>query len=107
MSEQRQVIPGGQQQYPLDVLEPIVRLLIDRGHAPFGPPQDLGWRPSPSGYICSLHGALTREDWDAVNARFELPLTIVFQAGCIRDHANWVDIQGATPVDEHGRPVPG
>ena len=107
MNAPREVIAGGEQQYPLDVLEPIVRLLIERGHAPLGPPEDLGWRPTPSGYVCSLRGALTREDWDAVNARFELPPTIVFQAGCIRDHANWVDIEGAVVVDAQGRPVDG
>ncbi len=105
MSTQRQVIPAGEQPNPLRTLEPIVRLLIERGHAPLGAPERLGWRQSPSGYVCSLRGALTREDWDAVNAAFELPPTIVFEAGCIRDHAHWMDIEGSYEVDLQGDPV--
>jgi hypothetical protein len=90
----RQVIPAGAQDRPLRTLEPIVRLLIERGHPPFNAPDKLGFHPTPGGWVCSLEGALTAADWEAVQERFELPPTIVFQAGCIRDHANWIDIEG-------------
>lgn len=105
MSTPREVIPPGTADDPRRRLRPVVQLLVDRGHAPLGPPERLGWRQTPSGDVCSLQGALTLEDWAAVNERFDLPPTLVFEAGCIRDHANWVDIEGAVDVDEDGRAV--
>jgi hypothetical protein len=94
----RRVIPPGEQERPLDVLAPIVELLIERGHPPIAFPDKLGFRPSPSGWVCSLEGAITPEDWAAVNEHFDLPETITYVTGAIRDTANWVDIEGAAPI---------
>ena len=99
MTSPRQVIPAGVQDRPLKTLEPIVRLLIARGHEPVGEPHKLGFRPTPGGYVCSLRGALTAADWAAVNEHFELPPTLVFEAGTIRDHANWIDIEGSAVIE--------
>ena len=91
----RHVVPGGVHRDPIGHLLPIAQLLIDRGHEPVDSPEELGFQPTPSGWVCSLLGAISSDDWAAVQARFELPATIVYEAGCIRDHANWVDIEGA------------
>ena len=98
MSTQRTVIPAGSHDFAQPVLEPIVRFLIARGHPPLGFEEKLGWRPTPSGMVCALQGPITPEDWAAINEHFELPPTIAYEVGCIRDHANWADIEGARYV---------
>jgi hypothetical protein len=90
----RQVIPAGEHADCLTALRPIAAFLIERGHLPVTEPDLLGFTTSPGGWYCALEGALTPDDWAAVQDAFELPPTIVYEAGCIRDHANWVDIQG-------------
>ena len=95
----RRVIPGGEQERPLEVLAPVVELLIERGHPPIDFVEQRGFRPSPSGWVCSLEGAITPADWAAVNEQFELPATITYEAGAIRDAANWVDIEGSVALD--------
>jgi hypothetical protein len=53
VSTPREVIPPGTADDPRRRLRPVVQLLVDRGHAPLGPPERLGWRQTPSGDVCS------------------------------------------------------
>jgi hypothetical protein len=91
----KRVIPGGDQlMNGYRHIDALVDLLLERGHTLVFPQEPHGLHPSPAGPVCDLYGRITPQDWAAINDEFELPPTLVYEFGIIRDHANWLDIVG-------------
>ena len=76
-------------------LVPLVQELLARGNELMtaAKPYD-GFEPSKDGWICQLAYPVTKEDWAALNEKFDIPPTIVHFAGGIRDEGTWSDIVG-------------
>jgi hypothetical protein len=76
-------------------LVPLVQELLARGNELATPtkPHD-GFIPTPDGWLCQLVDPVTKEEWAALNEKFDIPPTIHHFGGGIRDDANWVDIIG-------------
>jgi hypothetical protein len=108
MTEQqaREVIPGGEQRPPWYLhLLPVARFLVEeRGHTPIEEPEEFGWTQDIDGFKCHLTHRITDEDWAAINERFELPNTIGYFHGLIRDNLNRVDMMGHdTIISDEGQ----
>jgi len=107
MAEQeREVIPGGRRPPPwYDHLLPIAKFLVEaRGHMAIENPEEYGFVQDHDGYNCHLTHRITDEDWAAINERFELPRTIRFFHGLIRDNDNNIDFLGHdTIISREGR----
>jgi len=106
MTGVREVISGEKQPPPWYThLLPIAKFLVEeRGHMPIEEPEEYGFVEGFDGYNCHLTHRITDEDWAAINERFELPKTIGFFQGLLRDNVNGIDIMGHdTIISDEGQ----
>ncbi len=91
------VQPDDELDHPVHLV-PLVRELVARGNRLATPakPYD-GFIGSQSGWECQLVDPIRPEDWAALNETFEIPDTIIYLRGLIRDTVSWVDIRGGRP----------
>jgi hypothetical protein len=76
-------------------LAPLVQELLARGNAlvTAAKPYD-GFEPARDGWKARLMNPITKEDWAALNEKFDIPPTIHHFGHMIRDDATWSDIIG-------------
>ena len=76
-------------------LVPLVQELLARGNELVTAPKPYdGFEPTKDGWQCWLLSPVTKEDWAALNEKFDIPPTIYHFGHMIRDDATWSDIIG-------------
>ncbi len=80
-------------------LVPLVQELLARGNELVTAPKPHdGFEPSKDGWICILVHPITKEDWAALNEKFDIPPTILHFGHSIVDDLNWAEIVGGGEV---------